>query len=314
MEHFLVFAFLTIFLFGFWVAFAIRRQYKTTGIGLFHSLFHYVISFNLLVFGLFVARYFHTNLIGDDPFTYSTAVWTVTAVGAFVLETGVIWTILRLVRDLKKKASQRILESTFLVAITLIGISYVVGVTLLFQGGSPRWIIGTHQALSLFLSFGIGLSLLGLVAGRHTNLDSNQRRSARCFGWLLIGGYIAIPASLFLSNSFYMIGFVAALIWLSYAPLLWVRRYSGPYQQPVTPEASLSAIGALAKRYGITQREQEVMELLVEGKSNKEIEDVLCISFSTVKNHVYNVYKKLEVNSRAQLIHLVMVESTRKEE
>ena len=47
------------------------------------------------------------------------------------------------------------------------------------------------------------------------------------------------------------------------------------------------------------------MELILAGKSNKEIEDKLYISSSTVKNHVYNIYRKLNVKSRSQLSHFI---------
>jgi DNA-binding CsgD family transcriptional regulator len=59
-------------------------------------------------------------------------------------------------------------------------------------------------------------------------------------------------------------------------------------------------------RFSITKREREVMDLLFQGKSYKEIEDLLCISLGTVKNHAYNLYRKVGVNSRAQLIHLAI--------
>lgn len=313
MEHLLVFAFLIIFLCGAWVAFSVWRRYDATGVTLFKSLFQFVISFDLMVFGFFVARYAHTNLVGDNPFDFSPSIWAATSAGAFVLQTGVTWTVLRLAWDLKQKALPRILTSALIAATTLIGISFVIGATVMYQGGSYRWMVVTHQALSIFMTLGFGYAFIGLVAGRHGNLDDDQRRSARCFGWLLLGGFLLVPVSLLLPKSVYLVGFAVGLLWVICTPLLWIRLYSGPYRQPVTPEAASSAIAALVRRHGITQREQEIMTLLVEGKSNKEIEDSLCISFSTVKNHVYNLYRKLDVNSRAQLIHLVMVENFRKE-
>jgi DNA-binding CsgD family transcriptional regulator len=48
------------------------------------------------------------------------------------------------------------------------------------------------------------------------------------------------------------------------------------------------------------------MELILQGKSNKEIEDVLFISYNTVKNHIYNLYQKLGVKSRGQLINFIL--------
>ncbi len=55
----------------------------------------------------------------------------------------------------------------------------------------------------------------------------------------------------------------------------------------------------------ISNREREVILLILNGKTNKEIEDELFISLGTVKNHVYNIYQKLNVNSRVQLVNLI---------
>jgi len=56
------------------------------------------------------------------------------------------------------------------------------------------------------------------------------------------------------------------------------------------------------QRYSIelTDRELEVLEGLVEGQSNKEIADNLCITVHTVKAHVCNIIQKLAVDDRTQ--------------
>lgn len=50
----------------------------------------------------------------------------------------------------------------------------------------------------------------------------------------------------------------------------------------------------------LTERELEVLQLIVDGKSNKEIARTLYISEKTVKNHVTNLLKKLDVSDRTQ--------------
>jgi DNA-binding NarL/FixJ family response regulator len=55
----------------------------------------------------------------------------------------------------------------------------------------------------------------------------------------------------------------------------------------------------------LTPREQQIMPLLAEGLTNKEIARELCIEVSTVKNHVHNVLLKLEARSRSQAISLL---------
>lgn len=52
----------------------------------------------------------------------------------------------------------------------------------------------------------------------------------------------------------------------------------------------------------LTNREIEVSELVVMGLSNKEIGNQLFITERTVKAHLVNIYSKLELRSRAQLI------------
>ena len=50
----------------------------------------------------------------------------------------------------------------------------------------------------------------------------------------------------------------------------------------------------------MTNREIEVLKLIAEGMINKEIAKSLFISEKTVKNHISNIFKKLDVNDRTQ--------------
>lgn len=52
----------------------------------------------------------------------------------------------------------------------------------------------------------------------------------------------------------------------------------------------------------LSAREQEVLELLAKGMSNRMIAEALFISEKTVKNHVSNILKKLSVNDRTQAV------------
>jgi DNA-binding CsgD family transcriptional regulator len=64
---------------------------------------------------------------------------------------------------------------------------------------------------------------------------------------------------------------------------------------------------------GLSNREAEVAELVTKGLSNKEVANQLFVTEKTVKFHLTNIYKKMSVKSRAQLIvwcmpHLGFVE------
>lgn len=50
----------------------------------------------------------------------------------------------------------------------------------------------------------------------------------------------------------------------------------------------------------LTEREREILTLIAQGKSNATIAEQLIISLKTVRNHVSNIYNKLQVADRAQ--------------
>lgn len=57
--------------------------------------------------------------------------------------------------------------------------------------------------------------------------------------------------------------------------------------------------GSLVKT--LTSRQKTVYELILEGKSNKEIMEELYIEQSTLKSHINQIYKKLNIKSRQEL-------------
>lgn len=58
--------------------------------------------------------------------------------------------------------------------------------------------------------------------------------------------------------------------------------------------------------YDLTEREREVLALMVEGLNNTEISDKLIVSRSTVKFHVSNILSKLQVSSRTEAVALAL--------
>lgn len=60
------------------------------------------------------------------------------------------------------------------------------------------------------------------------------------------------------------------------------------------------------EKYSISKREIEIVVLICEGKTNREIADILFISISTVKDHNYKIYQKLNIKNRTQLMKLYL--------
>ena len=56
----------------------------------------------------------------------------------------------------------------------------------------------------------------------------------------------------------------------------------------------------------LSNREREVFQMIAEGRSTKEIAEILFVSVSTVKSHRANIMEKLEIDNLSQLIHFAI--------
>lgn len=72
-----------------------------------------------------------------------------------------------------------------------------------------------------------------------------------------------------------------------------------PTTIPTTLSATLDSIKRLD---GLTEREQEVVRLVSEGLTNKDIANRLCISSITVRHHLTSIFDKLGVSNRQKLL------------
>ncbi|MEO7576303.1 MAG: response regulator transcription factor [Massilia sp.] len=76
-------------------------------------------------------------------------------------------------------------------------------------------------------------------------------------------------------------------------------------QAPAEPHAEAAVVLPELMLEKITERETEVLRLLARGYGNKEIASRLGFSANTADSHVRSIYRKLSVNSRAQLRSLL---------
>ncbi len=66
--------------------------------------------------------------------------------------------------------------------------------------------------------------------------------------------------------------------------------------------AASAAVVPSVERSGLTAREEDVLRLLAQGRSNREIAEALSISPRTASTHVANIFTKLDVNGRAAAV------------
>ncbi len=80
---------------------------------------------------------------------------------------------------------------------------------------------------------------------------------------------------------------------------LVVGRRNFQRSEPLPEAPPTSRMGIYGE---LSERELEVLQRVAEGETNREIAERLFLSPDTIKSHVSNIYRKLDVNRRAQAV------------
>ena len=117
------------------------------------------------------------------------------------------------------------------------------------------------------------------------------------YGWLLLSP--PRPAAIFVySFIFFMVDYIPLIY------LLMVLNLES--RQIPAPSIGTDALDRLSAASGLTPREREIAALILAGRDNVDIHRALFISKGTVRNHVSNIYRKLGLRNRYQLMSLVL--------
>jgi len=89
-----------------------------------------------------------------------------------------------------------------------------------------------------------------------------------------------------------------------FSPLFKLSAESQPQEKRET-YTDQGIIDILAFKHSLTVREREVAILVYQGCTNPDIAERLFISRNTVRNHIHNIFYKLDISTRMELVHLV---------
>lgn len=78
------------------------------------------------------------------------------------------------------------------------------------------------------------------------------------------------------------------------------RKFSN-LSKEIKEHSKIRSEGFDAQLIGLTDRQKEVYDLIISGKTNKEIMTELFIEQSTLKSHINQIYGKLNIKSRSEL-------------
>jgi DNA-binding CsgD family transcriptional regulator len=286
MAHLILLIMLFALILGTWAGVYAYQFYKIYGNLFLRSLVRYIFFLNLAVFLYLVTKYLFLNF-PESLFTDPKSIfYTVVFLLATLVEIGLIHSYVCVALELKGVEDFNKFNRFFTAGLILVGINYIIGITTYMNTGSK--------------------ANINLILGKNTKNTNSKLKSVRVFGWFNLLGYVVFFVSPVFPESFSLYLSSCTLLFLNLIPIFWLKKFFIKDYVEFSPGENLHFLDVALRNFPISNREREIMELILQGKSNKEIEDILFISYNTVKNHVYNLYQKLGVKSRGQMIHFVL--------
>lgn len=277
----------------------------------FKTLQAYILSFNGLVIVYFSYQYILINIFGQNQFRIMEypAVSLIILFLVYSAEIGMTVSLFRLMTCLNERKMSGKAKWFFVVWVILFGAASVYSLIIFFQKTDWRLFYWIHAGWMFSISL-IILSFL-VAALLPFSRDGSDRNSLRPLVWFFLAGYGAFTFS---NLDFYLFHSgiqkyydPVVLLLINLCPLLWLRFFFEK-ENPATVMAAVDEkkLIRFCETYGISRRERDVVQQVLNGKSNEDIENILFISKSTVKNHLYNVFQKTGVKSRSDLIHRIL--------
>lgn len=151
------------------------------------------------------------------------------------------------------------------------------------SGSNPFHAAIEHQGVT-FLGLACGI-IMGLLTTVLNSIYSEQ---------------LVTVSALLLST------FLVAAIAITPSP--YIETHPPVSESPSSPtdsERLACAIAAIVEEFGLTKREAEVFALMVKRESTRSIQEKLVISPHTVESHVHNIYRKIDLGSRDEVVALL---------
>ncbi|HPJ22827.1 MAG TPA: helix-turn-helix transcriptional regulator, partial [Clostridia bacterium] len=148
-------------------------------------------------------------------------------------------------------------------------------------------------------------AVLALIFVRKTEVRGNrQLLKGVAVSFLPVSIYFIIDV-LFLRNSAFKTTHLAYAVFAVSVYMFLTKHYTVNYEPPM--DDLMTYAEQFYNQYNISEREREIIEALAQGKTNKEIAAELFISINTVKTHIKNIYRKLDIRNRVQLLHKIKI-------
>lgn len=202
------------------------------------------------------------------------------------------------------KAEQRKLGYRILTVIILVFL--ILSLFFILGRSRGNWVVAMNYTFGFHFFSGSMLmvihGIIALIYKKHAS-GWEQEQLLTGISVTFLPLIVTFPLDLiFFREHTFKIAYLSFAVFVVYLYFFISRHYFRDFENPDVKDHLPQKF---LEEQGISSREQEIINLLVDGKTNREIAEQLFISDNTVKTHVKNIYAKLSVSNRVQLFSLL---------
>jgi DNA-binding CsgD family transcriptional regulator len=291
-----------------YISFKLHKKYQLSYLSIY---LYFLISINILGFFNLIGRYLTINLLHDSPRQTVMLLSNMFGFLNFPFVVLSIYLFFYLMRSLLEKEAWPLFNKLYFIFWVIIFLTQVLLTKNYFDTKDDRLLKYFYQGLNLLAIISFCLIALYLLLKVKGITEGIKKKALRNFGLI----YLLCFVFIYTVTSKYILPYLGSLavpvvIFLFFTQnlpaLLYLKHYLDKYY--VEPQIQLETEADLKgffSKHEISKREQEIIVLMLKGKSNSDIEKELFISLHTVKNHIYNIYQKLGVKNRLQINNLI---------
>jgi len=192
---------------------------------------------------------------------------------------------------------------------TIAALSMIIAAYTLSRDFGGESLANSHNFLALlgvFILVANFMSIFYFLSKIETLENSSLQKFARNFGWTYLVAYFVYASPYYLAYFVDLPWYQDVSPYIYYVmhliPMVFLKQFAQLQQKESRSQATGPMnLDRMAEKYDISKRERTILELVLQGKNNNEIADQLFISPNTVRNHIYNIYGKMQVKNRIQL-------------
>jgi DNA-binding CsgD family transcriptional regulator len=277
------------------------------------TFFYFLIFLNIFgIYGIIVSRIIREILIQIDVDTDS-----IESISMIINYLGIpflilsLYMFLRFCREFVNRNLSTGFNLFFFITQILMFLIYGLIMIRISRFGETRFDFikkGVLIVYTVISSITCLYAMIQMLFIRKQFTDAKERLSIRffCLVYLFFIAAIITSANLACFSRWIELTFIILLFASHLIPIFILDIHLDKfYIEPAITVDFQKCFEDFIRKFGISGREKEVIELICKGKSNQEISDSLFISLQTVKDHIHRIYTKTGVKNRVQLSNLI---------